>query len=403
MPNPLTVLVTDPVQRAALATVRAVGRAGHRVFTVGDTRGLAGVSRFASGHVTIAASAMKDPVAFPEAVRDAVKAQRIDVIVPVTDAASRMLLPEQTRIGARVAGANADAYARASDKEHVLAVAPAAGIDVPHQMTLEEAAMAAVFVCPWPSGCVIKPARSVVIIDGRTEKVGVRYAASPSDVRAVLASYPPQAYPLLIQERCPGQGVGVFLLRAEGRTLMAAGHRRIREKPPSGGVSTCRESVIPEPTLLEACERLLDRLAYEGPAMIEFKHDPATGRAVLMEINARLWGSVQLSVDAGVNFPLALVQWAMGWPVPPQQPRAGVRCVWELGELDHALAIGRHTAAALNLPPNTPVGMMAAWQALVDRRWTDRAEVFNWFDPRPFAAESLQWVSSIISPSAGPA
>jgi predicted ATP-grasp superfamily ATP-dependent carboligase len=401
MPNSLTVLVTDPLQRAALATVRAVGRAGHRVLTIGDTRGLAGVSRYASRHVHVRASDVKDPAAFPEAVREAVRAHRVDVVVPVTDAASRILLAATDRLDTRIAGPSAAAYARASDKEYVLAVAPTVGIDVPQQVVIEDVGDAASFACPWPNGCVIKPARSVVVIAGRAEKVGVCYASSPAHVPEALARYAPEAYPLLIQERCAGEGVGVFLLRAEGRTLLAAGHRRIREKPPSGGVSTCRESVVPDAALLSACERLLDALAYEGPAMVEFKQDPSTGRTALMEINARLWGSVQLSVDAGVNFPLALVHWAAGIPVVSQPPLAGIRCVWELGELDHALAIWRRSAATLNLPPGTPVGAAAAWRALTDRRWSDRAEVFNWLDPQPFVVETLQWFSNVASSSAG--
>src|SRR5262249_49191106 len=40
--------------------------------------------------------------------------------------------------------------------------------------------------------------------------------------------------------------------------------------------------------------------------MVEFKYDPATGRSWLMEINPRLWGSVALAIDAGVDFPYGL-------------------------------------------------------------------------------------------------
>jgi protein-tyrosine-phosphatase len=53
--------------------------------------------------------------------------------------------------------------------------------------------------------------------------------------------------------------------------------------------------------------------------MVEFKMDTA-GRYWLMEINPRLWGSLALSIDAGVNFPLGLLQIARG-EEPATQPK----------------------------------------------------------------------------------
>src|SRR5690606_9876903 len=80
---------------------------------------------------------------------------------------------------------------------------------------------------------VLKPARSVQ--DG--VKLAVSYLAHGEGIPARLAALPPAAFPLLVQQRIEGPGTGVFLLRWQGRTLAAFAHRRIREKPPSGGVS----------------------------------------------------------------------------------------------------------------------------------------------------------------------
>jgi predicted ATP-grasp superfamily ATP-dependent carboligase len=212
------------------------------------------------------------------------------------------------------------------------------------------------------------------------------------ELEDALRRYPDAAYPLLVQERTVGDGVGVFLLRTDRVTRLAFGHRRVREKPPAGGVSTCREAIVPPPALLAACERLLDALAYDGVAMVEFKQDAMSGEYVLMEINARLWGSLQLAIDAGVDFPSWLVAWALGrpWP-PPPAPRTGVRTRWELGEL----ALARRSRAALHLPAEVAVGWKAAWRALRDGRAGDRAEVFRWSDPWPFAAELGRWLRGV--------
>jgi predicted ATP-grasp superfamily ATP-dependent carboligase len=52
--------------------------------------------------------------------------------------------------------------------------------------------------------------------------------------------------------------------------------------------------------------------------MVEFKLD-RDGEVWLMEINPRLWGSLALSIDAGVNFPLGLLRLATGQD-PGKQP-----------------------------------------------------------------------------------
>ena len=47
--------------------------------------------------------------------------------------------------------------------------------------------------------------------------------------------------------------------------------------------------------------------AKTGVAMVEYRYDPASRRYVFMEINGRFWGSLQLAIDAGVDFPALLV------------------------------------------------------------------------------------------------
>ena len=69
--------------------------------------------------------------------------------------------------------------------------------------------------------------------------------------------------------------------------------------------------------------------------MVEYKVTPA-GAPYLMEINARFWGSLQLAVSCGVDFPYLLAQSMLG-----REPShhggyvEGRRCRWLLGDLDH--------------------------------------------------------------------
>src|SRR5262249_13953596 len=114
----------------------------------------------------------------------------------------------------------------------------------------------------------------------------------------------------LVQRPVSGSGEGIFVLRWRGATRAAFAHRRLREKPPSGGVSVLRESIAICEDQLRHVEALLDALDFEGIAMAEFKNDGRT--AWLIELNARLWGSLQLAIDAGIDFPRLLVEASLG-------------------------------------------------------------------------------------------
>ncbi len=209
----------------------------------------------------------------------------------------------------------------------------------------------------------------------------------------MLAGIPAEGFPVLLQERVVGPGVGVFLLVHEGRALARFAHRRIREKPPSGGVSVYRESIPVPAGLGDSSLALLRSFNWSGVAMVEYKLDAATGVPFLMEINGRFWGSLQLAVDAGVDFPAMLVDTALGRiPSPVTSYRTGVRSRWWMGDVDHLLARFRRSAVELALPPGAP----GKGRALLDflRLWWpgDRAEIFRWNDPRPQVRELAEWV-----------
>jgi len=68
-------------------------------------------------------------------------------------------------------------------------------------------------------------------------------------------------------------------------------------------------------------------MEWEGVAMVEYRFDPDTRSAYLMEVNGRFWGSLPLAQHAGADFPTALVNAARGEPNPPANAyRVGVRC-----------------------------------------------------------------------------
>lgn len=394
-----TVLVTDGEQRAALATVRSLGRAGCDVRVCSARpRSLAGASRFCRRHVQVP-DALTDPAGFRHAVEDLIARWEVRVLIPVTEQSLRVLLPARLdQQGVVVPFPPADVFRRISDKARLLEAAVSLGFAVPSQRVLhrpeDRAALSRVSL-RFP--LVVKPARSVSEADGRPISLNVAYAADWAELERQLAPLPRQAYPILLQQRVVGPGTGIFLLIWDGVTRAVFAHRRLREKPPSGGVSVYRESVAADPDLVAKAAGLLQHFGWQGIAMVEFKVDTRTRTPYLMEVNGRLWGSLQLAIDAGVDFPMLLVQAALGDPPPPPpapvpQYRTGVRSRWWWGDVDHLLARLRRSNAELDLPPDAPSRWRAVREFLKLWRPGDRNEILRPGDPWPLVQETIDWL-----------
>ena len=390
----IPVLVTDGDERAALAIVRSLGRAGYAVHVCSTrNRSLAGASRYCRDEQRVP-DPLRDARGFVEAVEQRARSVSARVLLPVSEASLLAVLGERERFGNICIPFPDEAVFRAiCDKARVLAAARQVGIAVPEQRVLngpEDASALDPASLRYP--IVVKPARSVAESSHGRVKLGVAFAGDESELRRRLEQLPAAAFPVLLQQRIIGPGVGIFLLLWDGHTDAVFSHRRIREKPPAGGVSVYRESIPPDPELVRVSTALLAAFGWQGVAMVEYKVDASTGEPYLMEVNGRFWGSLQLAVDAGVDFPLRLVRLALGEPLPPQaQYRVGVRSRWWWGDVDHLLAILRRSREELALPPDFPSRWRSLLDFLVPWRPGDRSEIFRWSDPAPALRESLDW------------
>lgn len=389
-----TVLVTDGEQRSALAAVRSLGAAGYRVHVTSSApRSIAGASRHAhASHVV--PSALEQPAAFVDTLASLTRAHDVRVLLPMTEQSLLGVLDASDRFGdVAVPFASAEQFRRISDKALLLETARRVGIAVPEQHLLQTPAdrqRLREHDLRFP--LVLKPARSVVEDAGRRTKLGVRHAATMAELTRALDGYPDAAYPIMVQQRVVGPGVGVFLLQWDGETIATFAHRRLREKPPAGGISVYREAITADPALLDRSRRLLEAFDWRGVAMVEYKIDAATGTPYAMEVNGRFWGSLQLALDAGVDFPALLVGRALGEPLRgPERYRAGVKSRWEWGEIDHLLAMLRRPARDLALPPGSPGRLRTLLDVLTPWHPGDRLEMFRLDDPQPFLVETLEW------------
>ncbi|HEX8716330.1 MAG TPA: ATP-grasp domain-containing protein [Gemmatimonadaceae bacterium] len=390
-----SVLVTDGEQRSALAIVRSLGHSGYQVHVCSaQPNPLAGASRFAVSE-SLVADPLREPDMFVRDVQRVVERHGVDTLIPLSEASLLALLPYRERFaGVCVPFPSASAFRQISDKAALMQAAPRAAIAIPESRVLQSASELATL--DGTSGglypLVLKPSRSVSENDGRRAKLSVRHVANDAELRSAARDLDEDAYPLLVQRRIVGPGVGIFLLIWRGEMLAEFSHRRIREKPPSGGVSVYRESIAADPELVRRSRALLDSVGWDGVAMIEYKVDARTGTPYLMEVNGRFWGSLQLAIDAGVDFPTLLLAAAAGESVTPvTQYAVGVRSRWWWGDVDHLLARLRRSREALSLPPDAPGRWSAIRDFLTIRLGTDHEEILRRDDPRPFWRETRQW------------
>ena len=108
---------------------------------------------------------------------------------------------------------------------------------------------------------------------------------------------------MLFEQMFPGIGVGLSVLCDRGAVLQAFEHCRVREL---NGAGYYRKSVPLDPGRLDAVAKLVAAARYTGIAMFEFKVDTDAGKWILLEVNARPWGSLPLPVALGIDFPYRL-------------------------------------------------------------------------------------------------
>jgi predicted ATP-grasp superfamily ATP-dependent carboligase len=379
-------IVLDGNQRAALAMVRALGNAGNRVI-VADERHpcLAGTSRFCSEKVTYP-SPTKAPAEFMDWVRATAHAHSEAVFLPQSDVTVPLCL------AVREAGTNIRlpfpclaAYESLSDKLELSHRCGYLGIDTPATYLAEHVRDAA-RQRSWPA--VVKPRWSVQRTTSDALRLRVTYAHDENELARTLATMLERgASAALVQEYVAGEGRGAFGCYVDGTRVASFSHRRVREKPPSGGVSVVSESCPPDEQMLASLDRLVAPLRWTGLAMGEFKYT-TTGRRVLIEVNARPWGSIQLAIDCGVDFPSMLAEIGrLGRTYGPVTYRTGWRLRWYLGDLDHSLLTLRNGAAR---------SLRARAFALAKPFifWTPRSsvETFRASDPMPFFEEVRQYI-----------
>ena len=336
---PDRVLVLDGSTNTALACVRSLGRAGYTVFVASHGRWpLAAWSRYCRGRFRYREATHE----VFTALRAWAQVRGVRIVLPLTELTCQLCNDEREEWEARgmIVGCAPDVVAaRAFDKAETFHRAETCGVEIPptrYPASLDECREAAEAV-GYP--CVVKPRFSIARNGaGFLPDRGIAYASDAAELATAVRVRRQGTYWPLIQGFVPGQGKGVFTVCDHGRPVAWFAHERLRDIRPSGSGSSLRRAVALEPRLQARAERLLREMEWHGPAMVEFRDDGS--RSWLMEVNGRFWGSLQLAIAAGCDFPRLWVTILTGQAqAAPAAYCEGVTMRWLWGDVKRFLYI----------------------------------------------------------------
>jgi predicted ATP-grasp superfamily ATP-dependent carboligase len=396
----MNVLVTDGDIRSALAVTRSLGRTGYNVIVAGVESGnLSSCSCFCKKSY-LTPDPLREGGHFAEKIVDIVGREKIDAIFPMTEESIHQLnklrddLPGHVILGC----AEPEAMQAVSNKFRLFQFAQTAGVPIPETTFVngvEDLKEKTSHLLGFP--VVVKPALSRIPDGDTIMKTGVMYAKDKDELDFLYKTKPALRYPSMIQELVEGPGTGLFTLFDRDQHLALFSHRRILEKPPSGGVSVISESISLDPAMVECSAKLLSAVEWKGIAMVEFKRDIRDGKAKLMEINGRFWGSLQLAVSSGIDFPALCLDYYLG-----RKPdlllcdySVGRRLKWRLGILDHLIIRLKKGNRQQILPPDCPTLWQVAGELLKPGNPKTTYDVYDSEDFKPSIAEIKKYIKNL--------
>lgn len=389
------VLILDGDTRSALAATRSLGRRGIRVIVADKTRRtLAGASHYCAETI-----AYPDPAQLPDKfisfVRKECLERGVGVVLPMAEMSTTVILQHRSQLEPLIVPfPEFETFDQLSDKAKLVKLAQELGIRVPNTEFVDDVSSLEQILGKLTFPVVVKPRRSILRGASGWKHASVRHANSVQEVRHIVAQHECFCrYPFLIQEYVRGESRGIFALYSHGRSVQFFSHRRLRENPPTGGVSVLCESAELHPEALSMAKTLLDSVAWHGVAMVEFKISP-DGTPYLIEVNGRFWGSLQLSIDSGVDFPWLVHQLATGKGLDAvAEYSAGVRSRWLLGDLAALVkALLGETNPACWIGPRK-LDLLIQFLDIFDG---SRGDVNRWTDFKPFLLECGQAFKAMI-------
>lgn len=324
MPTPNYAIVTDGLWRKSLSAVRSLGKSGFQVITMGDSFLTPSFwSKFSYARV-LAPVASQNKEEFGKALIKTLDDFQKSVLLPMEDATLNWVVENPiVEQKSYLLISEVEKVQLAQDKARTMSFAKQIQIPIPQTWEPETKQVFIESLKEFTSGnFIVKPKSG-------SGSMGFAFLKNPDP--NIWEKHWDRHGPLIVQEQVPqeGRAIGVsILMDRESQCVAAFAHERLQQYPLAGGPSTDRHG-IDAPELTELSIRLLKELKWKGIAMVEWKLDPRNQKPRLMEINPRFWGSLELAVRSGMDFPTLYAKAAKGEKLKRiESYQKGLRCRW---------------------------------------------------------------------------
>lgn len=300
------IIVTDAECASALACIRALGRVGFCVYGVGsDSLPPAAASRFLKRYYRTA-SPWQNATLFMRQIRELCALLKPTAVLPISEASVYWLskVADERIFGCRLLIAGADLLKMGLSKIQTFEAAMKCNTAVADGIVLGSNEPFDTRSLEWP---VIIRTDNRVDEDGRYRKGDSWIVHSSNEFDLIRAEQSGLGQQLLVQRYIPGTGKGCFVFLWNGKVILWHTHCRLAEIPWQGGISA-RRCLSFDVKLLEITSRLFRDVKCSGLAMVEFRAAEGTDRNstleqnFIVEVNARPWGSMALSLHADIPF-----------------------------------------------------------------------------------------------------
>jgi predicted ATP-grasp superfamily ATP-dependent carboligase len=311
------------------------------------------------------------------------------VLMPLDDEAVWLCGEADFGGGVVLAGPQGPAADVAVNKQKQVALAQAAGFNVPETRVIERPEEIDAAPIEFP---VILKSALAVSRDGAGISKGRGWICSDRrELEAAVKSWGGRGV-LLMQQYIPGVGEGLFGLATAGEVIAWSGHRRLRMMNPHGsGASACAPATELDRASQTAAESFLASCGWKGWFMIELLRDH-TGKLWFIEFNGRAWGSMALARRAGLEYPAWTVQMALQPGIKIEVPARGdgsIVCRHLGREMVHLLFVLRGSRSkALKDWPSFWATCSNVLRVRKNERW------YNWRpdDRRVFVSDTLSTI-----------
>lgn len=321
------ILLSSGEWHAALACVESLGRKGHQVDVMSQSRWApAASSRYASKWISVCSE--YDGSTYLDFLWKALQHSQYDLFIPISDRAidlanahrqlilsfTQMILPSH------------DAIILARDKAQTMRLAERLDVPIPRTLFPQSLKQAVWEAQTLGFPCVLKTPRG-------TGSKGVLIAKNEDEVRCFVEKYGRDCGMPILQEHRPGDTADLAAVCHKG-TIIASHSFYCEPRHMIGGTPPYVTSIHDE-RILQHANKLVESLDWSGPIDFDFIRT-ADGECLLLEINPRFSGTISFASAVGIDLPQALLDTFTGifspnyGGPPPNQTRFRTGLEFEL-------------------------------------------------------------------------